>query len=256
MRRRSARWVLAITALAVAALVSASGCTRKPAPARSTRASPTGGGRRIPASSLQFEGDYLRLRVSPETMVYAQFVGSELRMATTPAGLKTATPVKGTKSDDRYVNFPSADFPLRDGQAAAGWSKIAATFFVMTRDGGKEGDTGSAPRYVGAGLLLSKQEPGALWSYNDVAEGSQAGTAPDTAPVVEIPQAEPIFLYIVCQPGREKNMGIALSLKSGKSDVSNVSRDGKPVEAALKVWDAQGRAVVEAKGPLSKFGFS
>jgi hypothetical protein len=231
----------------LATLVALSG------PARTATEETSPGAQPKPAPKVR--GDYVRIRVSPKAVVYVQFSGGEMRMATTGAGLKTAKPVKAKHSSSDYTQFPQVDLPVAADLLPTGFTKVTAdlTYQRMTGGGWPFGRASSS--FVFGTLGLSRKDSaGALWTY------AMTYTArPDKslveAPEIKVAQLSPLHLEVIAKVAR-KRLGAGVHVWSGKVEVDDILKNGKPVQAQMRVLDTGGKIVASSKGPLGKFGFS
>jgi hypothetical protein len=231
----------------LATLVALSG----PAVTAAEQASPAA----QPKPAPKVRGDYVRIRVSPKAVVYVQFSGGEMRMATTGAGLKTAKPVKAKRHSSDHSEFGEVTLPVPAQGLPAGFTKVTAQldFDRTSLPSGLFG-RGAQRTYVFATLgLCQKDSAGALWTYA-MRYSAQPGRSLVEAPEIKVAQLSPLRLEVIAKVAR-KRLGAGVHVWSGKVEVDDILKNGKPAEAQMRVLDNRGVAVVAAKGPLAKFGF-
>jgi hypothetical protein len=74
---------------------------------------------------------YARIVVSPKCTVYVQFDGSEMRLATTAPGLKSAKAIKARRSSDQHASFAEVALPVAAQDMPTGLTKMTGQFDVM-----------------------------------------------------------------------------------------------------------------------------
>ncbi len=191
---------------------------------------------------------YVRISVSPKATVYVEFRDKEMRVAGSVEGLKDANPVKATKVQGNHTNFPEVGLPVSAEALAGKGAGLKATLVLCRTERVRTRIHGSL------GLCL-KDEKKAEWTYSWSA-GSQLGKTPDKAPLIQVADIKGLTLEVVAKPdAKRKNIGIALRLKSGKLELSDVRKAGKSAEASVRLLDSDGKEVSSATGPLSKFAF-
>jgi len=194
---------------------------------------------------------YVRIIVSPESALYVQFEGAEMRIAPTPHGLKDAKAVRGRRQPAGVVEFPAVDLALPPSALPAGVSKVTSQFRVYGSRGGAQPAHRSV--IVLADLELQvKDSKGAVWAYQ-VRKSATGADAPAEASGMPLPQPKNLTLLVTAQTSTRR-VGAVLRLSAGRTDIDDVRRDGKSVEAQVRILNSSGKAVASAKGPLAKFG--
>ena len=195
---------------------------------------------------------YIRIAVGPKHAIYVQFMGDEMRLATSAEGLKDATPVKATRdvwrNGRRQVQFPEVALPLPPAAPESRPLSLKASLGSVS--------AGSRDGYIFGQLILSRTDGKKVrWEYRQNV-GMGIGLQPDAAPVVQAADPDNLSIEIVTQQGRgSRDVAIALRVKAGQAQLDDIMKDGKNVEAGLRVLDGAGKEVVSEKGPLSNFGF-
>ena len=199
---------------------------------------------------------YLRISVPPDTTVYVQFKGTDMRMATTIPGLKTAKPVK-VRQDRRlpanYTQFPEVTLPVPAKSLPAGWTGIAAE--LSAQQGPVDPRTRTPWWYVYGNLGPScKDADGTVWTYL-VRMAARAGDSPDTQTVFAVADPADLSLSVTAKPeGRQ--IGVGLAIASGQSQLYEIRKDGVSAEVAeVIVTDQDGKQVAAKRGPVNAFGF-
>lgn len=197
---------------------------------------------------------YARVALSPSAAVNVEFRGAEMRVARTAQGLQTAAPVKGSRSVGRWVEFPEVTLPFAAASLPPRVAKITTRFEVMQPP--ERSSRGGAPvGYVFATIGLCYQDSaGALWTYVTRAS-AQTATSLVRARPIEVPRLGALTMTVVTRAYR-KRIGAGIRVASGKVELSEIRKDGRSVEAQLRLLDSAGGAVATARGPLAKFGFT
>lgn len=199
---------------------------------------------------------YIRVSVPPDTTVYVQIQGTEMRMATTVPGLKAAKPVKA-RQDRRlpasYVQFPEAALPVPAEALPAGWTGITAE--LSAQEGPVDPRTRTPWWYVYGNLGPScKDADGTVWTYL-VRMAARAGDSPDTQTVFAVTDPADLSLSVTAKP-QGKQIGAALDIASGQSQLYEIRKDGVSAEVAeVIVTDQDGKQVAAKRGPINAFGF-
>jgi hypothetical protein len=207
-----------------------------------------------PAAQPKAKGDFVRIRVSPKAVVYVQSSQGEMRMATTGAGLRTAKPIKAKRRSSDYTQFPEVTLPVPAEALPAGFTKVTAELdFDRISLLGPVG-RGVQTTYVFGTLgLCQKDKAGATWIYA-MRYNAQPGRSLVEAPEIQVAQLSPLRLEVIAKVSR-KRLGAGVHVWSGKTEVDDILKNGKPAEVQMRILDDRGVAVVAAKGPLAKFGF-
>jgi len=198
---------------------------------------------------------YLRLKLPPKTNIYVEISETELRMATTPAALKTAKVIKPKAREDGPPEFPPTALPVPASALPAGFigAQVAFSYYAMPDRRGADPANVSCGYSSGRLGLTRKDSKGVNWTYwIDINE--EVKNSPVNAPVIQVPAPKKLLLRIDARPDG-KQVGIGLKTMAVQAEVSNIQRNGKDMEAQIQLIDSAGKAVTTAKGPLSKFGF-
>ena len=199
---------------------------------------------------------YVRFLVSKEDTVYVQFDKMEMRAATSAEGLRDAESVEGTRAG-HYIVFPALDLPVPDAAATDAPRRPVALSVSLHRGGMKW-------IYAKFGANLT-DEQGVVWSYLPSRDWrSHLGDEPTAAPAVRpeyhalnpdaLREAGKGTLQIVgnVNPGGD-GIVILLHLRAGNTPLAEVHKDGRNVDAEVRVLDSEGNEVAFAKRPLSRF---
>jgi hypothetical protein len=196
---------------------------------------------------------YARIVVSPKCTVYVQFDGSEMRLATTAPGLKSAKAIKARRSSDQHASFAEVALPVAAQDMPTGLTKMTGQFDVMHFAGRRA--AGQPESYVFGAIGLSKQDKvKATWTYT-VVVSQEGGASPVEAKPVTIPDASKLRLNLTVKVAGQK-VGPGLTLKAGALEVGEIRKNGKSMPAQVRVLDSAGKAVGSSKGPLGQFGFT
>jgi hypothetical protein len=205
---------------------------------------------------------YVRLRLSPDGkhVMYVQFQGTEMRMATTVDGLAKAEVVKGRDtsrpSSYKRMSFPPVGLPAV-GETPPKGTKTTVEFHVVgyPRRTGRGRTSTTYQMYVQTFVRHSRTDAKKVqWMY-EFYEGTRPGTAAAKAPQVRVPVMGRLTLKVVAKPARKRQVGVGLYLMAGRVNLHDVKKAGKPCQVTVRVLDAKGAEVSKAAGPLSKFGF-
>jgi len=211
----------------------------------------------------------VRLAPAKEPALYLRFRNNKLWMATSPAGLDQATPLRATSVEQsreeemglqyRYYGFPETDLPL----SLPGFEKARAAFHSSRQIGRRKDAPADAPAdqtYLSATFSLSRRDPaGAAWTYTlNSSVGSPAGKAPAPQRLeLTLPQLDPDGLKLTIETKvEERNARIGLRVKSGDTALDNVLKGKANAPATVEIVDLNGKTIVSEKGDLQKFGFT
>jgi len=259
--RRVAACAALVSALLAAVPSAVSAKADSPAPSPSPAASDASAAAAIKALQPQ----YVRIQVSPKRSIYLEFRGNQIRMAFTPADLEAVKPVRALKAKaarpSRVASdaFPEIDLPVPAYQLPRGFAKAMTRFVhnysraaLYSRD---IEDTGQSWSYVDARVGLSRTDgKKAAWVYW-ISEYVEPKEAPVSAPVVKLPSLTSLKLQVTTKPGEQRKVGVAVTARSGETQLSDITYHGKSVLAHLSILDRNKQAVASDKGPLGKYGF-
>jgi hypothetical protein len=189
---------------------------------------------------------YVRIGVPPKTTVYVEFRDTQMRLATTTAGLKTAPAVKATRASQNLWSFPEVSLPLSARALPAGWKKVRADLHLHLTNG--------KPESTCARLGVSRADArGALWTcWSSLA--ARVSTAPAKARLLQAREPAEIALRVTTKVQR-REIGVVARVMAGKAELDDIDKDGKSVAAQVTVRDAEGRVVTSKRGTLGDFGF-
>lgn len=196
---------------------------------------------------------YLAFQLREKVVLYAQIDGDQLRFATSEAGLEAARPIKGT-SERSGSKWPETALTIPTETLPPGCTGIKATVSTFAAGGG----SGSRV-YAQVTFSVSQvDDKKSVWTIEAAEGGPTAQSIKQTRPI-SIPTADTASFEVGTQPVRRDDgnlaIGIRLTIGSG-AEVSDVRKDGKPVEVSLTVKDAKDAVVASASKPLGQFGFS
>ena len=227
MTRRSLPWFPPVAALAAALILCADPLAAAPA--------------------------YTRIRISPTTTVYAEFNRSLLRLATTVAGVKSATPLKAKQSAQDFLVFPEVSLPVAADALPAGCIKVRAILYLRLLPTGVPGSANRTWHAYGIVGPSRTDEEGALWTYWFRVE-APTGAKPEQAQVMQVPDPGGLRLTVVAK-AQQREIGVGVRVMAGAAELYDIQKSGHAPQAHVLVRDADGNGVASERGPLSKFGF-
>ena len=217
MLRTSGKRMMAAAGVAALALIGA-GCADMPS-------------QRRPA--------FARIVLSANSAVSVQIRGDELRSAMSDAGAQTAAPIQaGTE----FM------LPVPADQLPAGVTAIKASLYLT------QFESGENAAVVGQLTVSRTDDRKAQWQY--VSHISvPPGPNWDHAQSIKLPNPADATASLEVTPGAG-NMSIGLRLHADGAALTDVLKDGKPVQVQMVVADASGAVVASKAGTLADFGFS
>jgi hypothetical protein len=230
LRTRGKRLIVAMAGVAALTLIGAA----------------PGAGQQTPA--------YVRINVFVKSTVYLEFQGNDLRAAMSVEGLRTAQPAKMLvlKAGDPGENYPEITLPIPADQLPAGIKAVKATC-AFPRSGHVSGVMMDGLAYVHIAIYRTDGNK-TQWEY-DLAPGSQTGPSPESAPVIQLPNLDNVKARLEATPTRGK-LAIGLRVTDGTAELTDVRKDGRPVQVKMTVADASGAEIASKAGTLADFGFS
>jgi hypothetical protein len=194
---------------------------------------------------------FARIAVSEKSVVYVRIQGGELRAAMSVEGLQTAAPVKMCASSTREIAFPEFTLPVPADQLPAGVTPIKASLKWM-----RTWTTEATPSIMIDGLLTvcRTDDRKAEWQYVSQVD-VEAGASAEKAPSITLPTMDSAKAVLSAAPfpGR---LGVGVRLTAGGAELTDVRKDGQPVQVKVVVADASGAEIASKTGPLTDFGFS
>jgi hypothetical protein len=195
---------------------------------------------------------FARIVVSEKSVVYIQIDGSELRAAMSVEGLKTAAPLKWSMESVKQFETGEFALPVPADQLPASVTAIKATLWtVLLRPSpGAE----YAPHIYGPLTVSRTDDQKAVWQYLSrvcVLGGADA----EKAPSIKLPSLDDAKAVLQAAPSRGK-LAVGLRIMAGGVLLTDVRKDGQPVQVKMIVTDASGAEIASKVGPLSDFGFS
>jgi hypothetical protein len=194
---------------------------------------------------------FARIVVSEKSVVYIQIQAAELRAAMSVDGLRTAAPVRMCAGSIREIAFPEFTLPVPADQLPAGAAPIKANL-KWTRIW----TTAATPSIMIDGLLrvCRTDDRKAEWQYVSQVD-VEAGASAEKAPSVTLPTVDNAKVALTAAPFQGR-LGVGLLLTAGGAQLTDVRKDGQPVQAKVAVADASGAEIASKTGPLTDFGFS
>jgi hypothetical protein len=195
---------------------------------------------------------YLRIAVSEKSVVYLQVQGLELRAATSVAGLQSAEPMKMRLFGGTAAQAREFALPIPADQLPAGTSAVKLGLWLDRRQPDPKSPPG--PYFTGKLTLCRTDDQKAQWQYV-TSLGSMAGAEPEKAPSIRLPSLDDLKLTVTAVPSQGR-VAVGLTVSSGSMVLSEVRKDGKPVQVSVSVMDSAGATIAQKSGTLADFGFS
>jgi hypothetical protein len=201
-----------------------------------------------------------RIRFLPaeQPALYVQVNSAgEMRMAESAEGLASAKPIWAEARQSypqrpgelmQYFGFADMTLPV----SVEGVEKVKASFsFTRRREHkGPKGPLVETANLSGRFVASRRGRDDKRWTY----EFSPKPSAKDVMDV-QVPDLRKLGLAVVTKI-EGKKARIALQVKAGSSDITDVKKSGKSVACTMEVLDQDGKSVHSAKGDLQKFGFT
>jgi hypothetical protein len=83
-----------------------------------------------------------------------------------------------------------------------------------------------------------------------------ASYSADKAPDTRWAEMGKVITFSVTGKSANEALGVGVSVEAGTVHLSDIRKNGKPVDVHVTVLDASGKEVASRTGPLSAFGFS
>ena len=193
--------------------------------------------------------------------VYFECKNNELRTATTAEGLNTAVPVGavrtvGGNSADSMVRFPEIALPIPANQFPAGVTAVKATFCLYGVEGPDYRINGMPDTYLSGEIGICRtDDQQSEWQY--VMQGAMhACDSADKLPDTKWAELGKVITFSVKGKSANAALGVGVSAEAGTVHLSDIRKDGIPVDVHVTVLDASGKKVASGTGPLSAYGFS
>jgi hypothetical protein len=123
---------------------------------------------------------------------------------------------------------------------------VTAHSFVKG-SGGATSATRPAVVERGRNYVRLRDKDGAHWTYF-----VQSGSPTDSQGLMRVPRRVTVGIV---ERTNQRIVGIALRARADASDLADIQKDGRGVEAQVRLLDERGGEVVSAHGNLAKFGF-
>lgn len=217
-------------------------------------------------SSAARAPEYIRVQISSNAIAYVKFQEGEMRVATTARGLAAAEPVKATESSRELVDrrqvyyfheFPEVDLPFAAEELPNGFAEARMQLnYQYTESRGIRRSARDGFSHVWGKVGLRREDAaGAVWTYW-VRAGSESGRIATRAPVVAVPDMGRLALQIETKVEKGRKVGIAVLVKSGSAQLTDVTRNGKSQQAELQVSTKDGKVVETKRATLSDLGYT
>jgi len=197
---------------------------------------------------------FARIAVSEKSIVYVQILNGELRAAMSVDGLQTATPVRVRSTMPNAAFSSEFALPVPADQLPAGVTAIKASLGVQQalRSAAAE----PSPYVFGTLTVYRTDYQKATWQYEwSVTQGIGSDGKAVDAPFTLL-NLDNLKLSLNVTPSKGKLAIVLRILADGRHFLSDVRKDGQPVEAKVVVTDASGVEAASKVGRLSVFGFS
>jgi hypothetical protein len=196
---------------------------------------------------------FLRIILSEKSVVYVCIQGGELRAAMSPEGLQAAAPVKMIRpGSTSLIQFPEFTLPVPADELPAGLAPIRARLNWMRAWTGGSGLP--APRFFGQLTVTRTDERKTQWRYASQVN-VEAGTSAEKAPSIKLPMLDHAKAVLRSQPAQGR-LAVGLELMDGDAVLSDIRKDGKPIQVKMTVTDASGAEKASKVGTMADFGFS
>ncbi len=213
----------------------------------------------VEGAAARRQSAYFRIAVSSECTIYGLVWDDMLFLADDPDELADAQPIRAlaleTATGGTYpfaetvLPVPTEVLPRASIQAKAFLSYTFGTYRLPYREEGQEF------RRVSGRLGWQEEDESGVWAYWRYV-GSDVGTRPRTAPVLEVPPMGPLALKASTQALEKRTIGIGVRLMAGEAELQQVTRDGESAPVRLRVLDSSGSEVSARDGDLEEFGFT
>ena len=188
---------------------------------------------------------FARIAVSEKSVVYVQIQGDELRAATSAAELQTAAPVKAGSE---------FTLPLPADQLPAGVTAIKARLGLQQYQV-RNSEGPALTRFISGQLTVCRTDDQKVeWQYVSQC-GVQAFADVVKARSLELPDPDKVKATLEINPASGK-LAIGLRLTADGAALTDVRKDGRPVQVKMVVADASGAEIASKVGALADFGFS
>jgi hypothetical protein len=185
---------------------------------------------------------YVRINVSEKTSVYLEFQGREVRAAMSAEGLTAATPSKPRQE---------IALPIPADQLPAG---ITAVKSGLAASQAVTGSWGTTPAQVWGYLAVCRTDDRKAEWQCILRVASPAADSADKAPAIQLPDLTKLTLSVAGNPAAG-SLGVGIRLLADKTELFDVRKDGKSVDAQITVADASGKQAGSTKEPLAGLGF-
>ena len=200
---------------------------------------------------------FARIAVSEKSVVYVRIQGGELRAAMSAEGLQNAEPVRMRAGATREIEFPEFTLPVPADQLPAGFAPIKASLsWKRTWMPAADGAASPASCVMIEGMLTVSRtdDQKAEWQYVSEVDVRAAANVEKAQPI-KLPVADNAKAVISASPAQGE-LAVGVRLTAGDAPLTDVRKDGKPVQVKVVVADASGAEVASKVGTLADFGFS
>jgi hypothetical protein len=193
---------------------------------------------------------YFSVRLGPGTQYHFRVQGSELRMARSLEGLRTAAPVRATSAGENVIAWASTA-ELAGARGSGDWENVQLNI-LTTEPLPKHRATQKPSVLVDLGLPAQDRE-GHRWVYWVRSELPVQGD-PKAAPLVHVPRQSQPSLTLAAFDVPLHSLGLVFAMKLGGLPVVGITRDGQPARLQVAVYDEGDRLVETASGGIGDFG--
>lgn len=205
--------------------------------------------------SAQTTASYLRVRVNPQTIIYAKFQNAEMRLASTVQGLKSARPIKMIQSYPDEIEFPEVDLPIPAKAIPAGFHRLRTCFVTYAPSGSYSSDSNMVAGYTyGHFAFVRKDSSGKQWNYL-VKMRSKTSPSPNSAPTVTVPVPQNLKLVVQAQP-KGRMVGVGVKLMAGKAQLLDILKGSAGSEVKVRIINSAGHVVGSRSATIENFGYT
>lgn len=193
----------------------------------------------------QLRNTYAQLGTAQQP-VWVQFKGNRMRQAASAADLETGEWVRPREREWGYTEFAPIDVPSEGMDVGIAVDAVRVGLSVFGSDCDAEWE------------YEKEDEAGVRWEYV-VSTYLETAGSPEEAVLNEPPGLEKPVLEIDTEVGREEGqstIGVALWLDTDDWGIDGIRRDGRPVEARVRILDSTGKEVASETGSLEDFGYT
>ena len=211
---------------------------------------------------------YVRMMCpADKSTVFLSFENNKMKVAKNTAGLASATAIKASdgKLEDhgsgqyyQWYTFTNVDLPM----SMSGLSvKCNLTYSRSRYKEARRGNTRDFTSVSGDVTLTQKDANGVVWGYGISAfaqdDSGKNGQDAQHPLDISVPKIDPAKLTTsITTQANKREVQIGLKVKSGNTELSKVTKNGKNAPVTLDITDKNGKSVKKESGDLEKFGFT